>query len=58
MKISEGMNEYQDNCVQFKKTIYDLVQSAGEFYKKLILVLKSIGFMENESNPCLLPNWS
>jgi hypothetical protein len=38
--------------------IYDLVQSAREFYKKLIFVLKSIGLMENKSDPCFLSNWN
>jgi hypothetical protein len=57
MNIPKGMNEDQDNCLQFKKKIYGLVQSAREFYKKLILVLKSILFVENNSDPCLLLNW-
>ena len=34
-----------------------MVQSAREFYKKLTLVLKSIGFKENKSDPCLLSKW-
>jgi hypothetical protein len=34
-----------------------LVQSAREFYK-LILVLKSIGFVENKLDLCLLSNWN
>jgi hypothetical protein len=46
VNIPEGMNEDQDYCLQFKKTIYSLVQSARGFYKKLILVLKSICCME------------
>jgi hypothetical protein len=33
-----------------------LFQNASEFYKKLILMLKSIAFMENKLDPCLLPN--
>jgi hypothetical protein len=46
MNIPEGMNEDQDHCLQLKKTIYGLVKSAREFSIKLILVLKSIGFVE------------
>jgi Reverse transcriptase (RNA-dependent DNA polymerase) len=41
-----------------KKTIYGLVQSAREFYWKLIQVLKGLGFIENKSDPCLLSKWS
>jgi hypothetical protein len=39
MNIPEAMNEENDDCLQFKKTIYGLVQSERAFYKKLILVL-------------------
>jgi hypothetical protein len=46
MMIPEGMNEDQFHCLQLKKKIYVLVQSAREFYKKLILVLKPFGFVE------------
>jgi Reverse transcriptase (RNA-dependent DNA polymerase) len=35
-----------------------LVQSAREFYQKLISVLKSIGFKENNSDQCLLSKWN
>jgi hypothetical protein len=36
MNIPEGMNEDQDHCLQLKKTIYGLVQSARESYKKFV----------------------
>jgi hypothetical protein len=49
-------NEDQDHCLKLRKTIYGLFQNASEFYKKLILMLKSIAFMENKLDPCLLPN--
>jgi hypothetical protein len=35
-----------------------LVQSAREFHKKFILVLKPISFVENKSDPCLLSSWN
>ena len=54
MNIPEGMNSDSNNCLLLTKTIYGLVQSAREFYKILISVLKSIGFKENKSDPCLL----
>jgi Reverse transcriptase (RNA-dependent DNA polymerase) len=41
-----------------KKTIYGLVQSAREFYNKLLSTLKSIGFTENKSDPCFLSKWT
>jgi hypothetical protein len=58
MNIHEGINDYQDHCLQIKRKMYNLVQSAREFCKKLFLVIKSIGFMENKSDPCLLSNWN
>jgi len=36
-----------------KRTIYDLVQSAREFYNKLVLSLKSYGFKGSPVDPCL-----
>jgi Reverse transcriptase (RNA-dependent DNA polymerase) len=52
------MNSDSNSCLLLTKTIYGLVQSAREFYKKLISVLKAIGFKENKSDPCLLLNWN
>jgi hypothetical protein len=40
-----------------KKTIYGLVQSARNFYEKLINVLKVIGFYGSKSDPCLWTMW-
>ena len=57
MNVPEGLGTDPNYCLKLKKTIYGLVQSAREFYKKLILVLKSIGFKENKSDPCLLSKW-
>jgi hypothetical protein len=54
MNIPEGMNYHPDDCLLLTTTIYGLVQSAREFYKNLISVLKSLGFKENKSDPCLL----
>jgi Reverse transcriptase (RNA-dependent DNA polymerase) len=58
MNIPEGMNSDSDSCSLLTKTIYGLVQTAREFYKKLISVLKFIRFKENKSNPCLLSKWN
>jgi hypothetical protein len=57
MNVPEGLGTDPNYCLKLKKTIYGLVQSAREFYKKIILVLKSIGFKENKSDPCLLSKW-
>jgi Reverse transcriptase (RNA-dependent DNA polymerase) len=57
MNIPEGMNSNLDDFLLLTKTIYGLVQSAREFYKKLISVLKSIGFKKHKSDPCLLSKW-
>jgi hypothetical protein len=40
MNIPEGMNFDPNDCLLLTKTIYGLVQSAREFYKKFISVLK------------------
>ena len=57
MNIPDGLESNGNKCLRLKKTIYGLVQSAREFYKKLIEVLKSVGFVENKSDPCLLSKW-
>jgi hypothetical protein len=52
MNLPKGMNSNPDDCLLLTKTIYGLVQSTREFYKKLISVLTLIGFKENKSDPC------
>jgi hypothetical protein len=54
MNIPEGMSYDSKHCLLLKKTIYGFVQSAREFYKKLMTTLKLIGFKGNKSDPCLL----
>lgn len=46
MNAPDGMNVKDNKCLQLKKTIYGLVQSAREFYKRLICELKDLGFTE------------
>jgi hypothetical protein len=58
MNISEGMSYNSKHCLLLTKTIYGLVQSAREFYKKVMSTLKSIGFKGNKSDPCLLSKWT
>jgi Reverse transcriptase (RNA-dependent DNA polymerase) len=57
MNVPEGLSTDSNNVLKLSKTIYGLVQSAREFYKKLISVLNSIGFKENKSDPCLFSKW-
>jgi hypothetical protein len=47
MNVPEELDTNSNHCLQLKKISYSLVQSAREFYKKLILLLKM-------SYPCLL----
>jgi hypothetical protein len=57
MSIPEGMNKDTNTCLFLRITIYGLVQSAREFYNKLLSTLKSMAFTENKSDPCLLSKW-
>jgi hypothetical protein len=57
MNVPKGLSQDDNTCLLSKKTIYGLVQSAREFYNKLLSTLKSMGFTENKSDPCLLSRW-
>jgi hypothetical protein len=46
MNVPKGMNQDDNTCLLLKKKIYGLVQSAREFYNKLLSTLKSMGFTE------------
>jgi hypothetical protein len=50
IEIRKGMEANENECLILKKTIYGLVQSAREFYKKLVLALKGCGFQGNSVN--------
>jgi hypothetical protein len=41
-------------CSVLQKTIYGLVQSAWQFFKKLVECLKKIGFQGGYADPCLM----
>jgi Reverse transcriptase (RNA-dependent DNA polymerase) len=58
MNVPEGLQQDSHSCLLLKKAIYGLVQSAREFYNKLLSKLKSMGFTENKSDPCLLSKWT
>jgi hypothetical protein len=54
MDIPKGLNAKGDECCLLQKTIYGLVQSARQFYKKLVKVLKILGFHGGYADPCLM----
>jgi Reverse transcriptase (RNA-dependent DNA polymerase) len=54
MNVPEGLQQDSNSCLPLKNTIYGLVQSAKEFYNKLLSTPKSMGFTKNKSDPCLL----
>ena len=58
MNAPPGLNVDPTKCLKLKRTIYGLVQSAREFYKKLTDVLKIIGFSGSKSDPCLWTKWT
>jgi hypothetical protein len=57
MNVPKGMSQDDNMCLLLKNTIYGLVQSAREFYNKLLSTLKSMGFTKNKYDPCLLSRW-
>ena len=54
MQCPEGVGDPKSECVKLLKTIYGLAQSSREFFKKMVTVLKEIGFNQNQAEPCLL----
>ena len=57
MDVPPGLDVEPNKRLILRKTIYGLVQSARSFYKKLIEVLKLIGFVGSKSYPCLWMKW-
>jgi Reverse transcriptase (RNA-dependent DNA polymerase) len=54
MNAPNRMSIEGHKCLCLKETIYGLLKSAREFYKKLLCELKNFGFLENKLDPCLL----
>ena len=54
MDCPQGLDSDPNDCLLLKKSLYGLVQSARQFFKKLVAVLKSIGFMQSTADPCLM----
>ena len=50
----QGMSDIEKyDCIISNKCIYGLVQAARQYYKKAIKILKNLGFLEDNVNPCL-----
>jgi hypothetical protein len=54
MDCPDGLEHEQDECLFLQRTIYGLVQSARQFFKKLVQCLKTIGFQGGVADPCLM----
>ena len=54
MNAPNGLHIEGNKCLCLRRTIHGLVQSAREFYKKLLCEHKDLGFLENKADCCLL----
>jgi len=54
MDLPDGMTSFDDECLLLLKAIYGLVQAARQWHKKLIAVLKKIGFNGGIADLCLV----
>ena len=55
MDCPQGLEDSkEDECVKLLHTIYGLVQSARQLWKKLVNGLKKMGFKGGYSDPCLM----
>jgi len=54
MECPHGLESQPDEVLLLQQTIYGLVQSAREYFKKFIHVLKNIGFIGGTIDPCLM----
>ena len=54
MECPQGKsNIKKDKCIILNKWIYGLVQSARQYYKKAVKILKNLGFVGGNVDPCL-----
>ena len=60
MKIPEGFDEVinkdvdKEDCLILQKAIYELVQAARQFWKKIVDKMQEGGFQLSEADPCML----
>ena len=54
MEYPQGMSGIgQDDCIILNKCIYTLVQAVRQYYKKAAKILKNLGFVGGNVDPCL-----
>ena len=53
MDCPQGFEHEDDECLLLTKTIYGLVQSSRQYNLKFVATLKSLGFSQSVSDPCL-----
>ena len=53
MKCPEGLKKEEGDVLTLTKCIYGLVQSARQYHKKATTILKDIGFVGGDVDPCL-----
>ena len=54
MECPQGISDVgKDNCIILNQCIYGLVQSARQYYKNALKILKKLGFVGGYVNPCL-----
>ena len=54
VEYSQGMSNIgKDDCIIFNQSIYDLVQVEWQYYKKAVKILKELGFIGGNVDPCL-----
>ena len=54
MECPEGLEKEEDEILLLQQTIYGLVQSAREFFRLMVRLLKKEGFQQSAADPCLL----
>jgi hypothetical protein len=54
MECPDGMEHNADDCLLLLKAIYGLVQSACQFFKKFVSILRKIGFVPSCADQCLM----
>ena len=54
MDCPDGMEHDPEDCLLLLKAIYGLVQSARQFFKKFVSILRKIGFVPSSADPCLM----
>jgi Reverse transcriptase (RNA-dependent DNA polymerase) len=54
MNCPDGLIHLDDEILLLLKSLYGLVQSARQFYLMYVKILKQIGFVQSNADPCLL----